>query len=518
MTPQLALATPHRLATEAGAAAFRDGGNALDAALAAAATLAVVAPQDCSIGGDVIALVGPPGGDVRAVNGSGAAALEASVGGTEMPIRGTDPITVPGAVAAWEAIAALGARLPWWRLLAHAIVHADEGVAVSGPLARALQRHPDLIAADPGLAEVFPERIGRRDAVLRQPALALTLRTLAEEGPNALYRGEVGEALVAGLRALGSQLSEEDFAKHRTELTSPLRHTYAGVEVATAPPNSQGFVLLQLLGALEALGGAEELRIAELPSLDANDPLGAPPDPLGAALPLLAELSRLTARDRDVHLADPRRGRPLDRLLSPDHLAYLAASARAGRSAPPGVRHGDGDTVAVVALDDEGHSVSLIQSVYWAFGAGVLEPVTGILCHNRGAGFSLRPGAPNELRGGFRPPHTLMPVLALREGAVVGAHGTMGGPAQPQIHLQLLLHLLRGATAAEAVAAPRWIVDECGHLLVEADAGSIDPTATTIPARDDAAGHAQIVRRTATGLQAGSDPRADASAAAIVER
>jgi gamma-glutamyltranspeptidase len=501
---RLALATPHRLATSAGAAAFRDGGTALDAALAAAATLAVVAPQDCSIGGDAIALVGTPDGRLQVVNASGAAARAAAVSGDEMPIRGTDPITVPGVVAGWESLAAIGARLPWKRLLAPAIDYAEAGFDVAGPLARALARHGDLLRRDPGLRAVFAPH-GRplaAGATLRQPALARSLRALAEGGPAALYRGEVGARFVAGLRALGSRLTEADLADHASELTTPLRRAYAGVEIATAPPNSQGFVLLQLTGASEALG--------------------PPPDPLGPDLPLLAALARLTARDRDLHLADPSAGGApqLERLLGREHLDALAAAAARAPDAPaPRVgRHGDGDTVAVVAMDHEGYAVSLIQSVYWAFGAGVLEPATGILCHNRGAGFSLRPGAANELRGGVRPPHTLMPVLTLRDGAVRGAHGTMGGAAQPQIHLQALLRLLRGASAAETVAAPRWIVDESGALLVEADAGVGPAGARTIPALDDTAGHLQLARRGADGaLEAASDPRADEAGAIVVE-
>jgi gamma-glutamyltranspeptidase len=517
---RLALATPHRLATEAGVAAFRAGGTALDAALAAAATLTVVAPQDCALGGDAIALVGMPGGTLHALNGSGAAARAVDPGALRarhaaMPPRGVDPITVPGVVAAWASIAELGARLPWRELLAGAVVHAEEGVPVSAPLGRALARERALLAADPGLRAVFaPDGVPLHGgAALRQPALARSLRALADGGAEALYRGEIGAGLLAGLRALGAPLHREDLADHETELATPLRCGYAGVEVATAPPNSQGYVLLELLGALAALGD--------------------PPDPLGPSLALLAELCRLTARERDAHLADPRCAAvPVARLLSRAHASELLAgvtraaaedepAAVAGTAAgsepavpAAGIPHAPGgDTVAIVALDDEGHSISLIQSLFWSFGAGVLEPATGIVCHNRGAGFSLDPGAPNALRGGARPPHSLMPVLVLRDGHVEGAHGTMGGLAQPQIHLQVLLRLLRGASAAEAVAAPRWIVQEDGGLAIERDAGARVAGARALPARDDEAGHAQLARRTAAGaFEAGSDPRADAAA------
>ena len=208
-------------------------------------------------------------------------------------------------------------------------------------------------------------------------------------------------------------------------------------------------------------------------------------------------------------------------LLDHDHTAALLAQARAGACGPVSPSRPEacgGDTVAIVALDDDGHAVSLIQSLFWSFGAGVLEPRTGILCHNRGAAFSLDRGVPNALRGGARPPHTLMPVLVLRGDAVVGAHGTRGGLAQPQIHLQVLLHLLRGASATDAVTAPRWIVDEHDRLCIERDASVAAHGAADLPARADATGHAQVVRRTSAGaLEAGSDPRAQA-AGTVVER
>ena len=465
---RLAIATPHRLASEAGAAAFRAGGTAVDAALAAAAVLAVVAPQDCALGGDAFALVALPGGEVHAVNGSGAAAaavdpaaVRARHDGT-MPIRGPDTITVPGAVAAWEAVGRLGARLPWAERLAPAAAYAREDGGDGRALARALAAEAPLIRADPGLREVLG------DGTLRQPALADTLEALRDGGADALYRGEIGVRLVAGLRALGSPLAEADLAAHATELTAPLHTRFAGRDVLTAPPNSQGYVLLELLRPLEQVGGV--------------------PDPAGRELEALGALCRHAAAERDRTLADPR------------------------------VHRAGGDTVAIAALDDEGHAVSLIQSLYWAFGAGVLEPATGILCHNRGAAFSLDPGAPNALRGGARPPHTLMPVLVRRDGQIEGAHGTMGGRAQPCIHLQVLLRLLRGASASEAVAAPRWIVDPGGRLLIEEGAGAPPPDAIVLEPHRDEAGHAQVARWGEGGLEAGADPRADAGAALVVTR
>ncbi len=481
-----AIATPHALATHAGAEALRDGGNAIDAALAAAATLAVVYPHMNAIGGDVIALVHAPGGDVVAVNGSGAAAaaVDPAALGATMPVRGVAPITVPGAVRAWESMHDLGARRPWGSLFDAAIAHARDGVEVAPGLARAIDAEGAVIDADRGLRALL-----RAEGPLRQPALAGTLQTLAADGARALYGGAVGAALVDGLAALGSPLALADLADHASELAEPLTGTLRGEELLTAPPNSQGFVLLELAAALEGL--------------DVWPPA-----------PLLARLFARTGADRDRHLADPRAGAvPLERLLSPEHGAALLDDALDDLRGAAAPRAG-GDTVAVVAADADGWAVSLIQSLFWTFGAGILEPATGILCQNRGASFTLGAG-PRALAPGRRPPHTLMPVLTRRDGRLSGVHGTMGGHSQPQIHLQLLARLLAGDTPAEALNAPRFVVsgDRVAAerpvppgLSVDVDLGS----------RSDEAGHAQLIRIGPEGdFDAASDPRADGAAAVV---
>ncbi|HVL95255.1 MAG TPA: gamma-glutamyltransferase [Solirubrobacteraceae bacterium] len=437
-----ALATPHVAATEAGAAAMAAGGTAIDGALAAAAVLAVAYPHMCALGGDAVALVRRPDGEVVVVNGTGAAPAAADAGAVaarhagRMPATGPDTVTVPGVVAAWAAIAGLGARRGWAELLAPAARLASDGVAIAPGLGRAIADQAAQLLRDPGLAAIFLPRGRplRAGGVLRQPALARTLDVLAAEGAGALYRGSLADSFAAGLSALGVPIDPDDLASHETELAPPLAGGFAGEEVLTSPPNTQGFVLLRMLDGLEP---------------DAGD----------------AELVRrfaAAAAERDATLGDPRAGA--------------------------------GDTVAVVAADEEGHAISLIQSVFASFGAGLLEPATGIVCHNRGAAFSLEPG-PNRLAAGRRPAHTLMPVLTRRGGCLTGVHGTMGGQIQPLIHAQLLLRLAAGAAAQEAVAAPR--------------AGPDGRRAS-----GDAAGHAQVVRlRPGGGFDAGSDPRADGIAA-----
>jgi gamma-glutamyltranspeptidase/glutathione hydrolase len=499
---------------------FRDGGNAIDAALAAAAALTVVYPHQCSIGGDVMALVARPGGELMALNGSGAAAYACSPEtlrrhSREMPLRGPMPITVPGAVGAWQSLARM-ARLPMAIALAPAITFAAEGVPVASSLDRALGELPEL-QSDPGFSSTFSnngESLTEGD-LLRQPALARSLQSIAADGSSALYGGELGKRLIEGLNTLGSPLSLEDLEHHETEVTSPLARTYRDVEVITTPPNSQGFVLLEILAALSYL---DEV-----------------PDPLGEHAPILAQICRLASRDRDRYLADPRHADvPLTEILSERHGADLLDRARAVLEAGIDNRTEaaipKGDTVAVVTADNEGNAASLIQSIFHTFGSGILEPDTGILMHNRGASFDLNPRSPNALLGAKRPLHTLMPVLLRRGNELIGVHGAMGGKAQPQILLQLLLRTLRSESAAGALAAPRWVVggleegEPIDVLQVERSAGEAlvkDLARTGMPVvvledRDEEAGHGQLINRSATGeIDAGTDPRADGSASII---
>ncbi len=536
----LALAAPHAAATEAGRAAFEDGGTAVDAALAACATLTVVYPHMCALGGDAIALVHAPDGTVTSVNGSGAApaaldaarvraALErdpAPVTRTGMPVRGPDTVTVPGVLAAWETLRQLGGALPLARLLRPAIGFAADGCPVARSLAATLAWEPELFAADPGLRAIYFRRHHgaglaplEEGDVYRQPALAASLETIAAHGVHTFYQGELGARYAAGLRAAGSLMTSDDLVAHATEVTAPLREEAFGHDVLTAPPNSQGYVLLQLLRALERSAATRDPgRPSRAPSI--------PPDPLGAACAPMARLFRAAGEDRDRYLCDPRRhdvavaellGHDHVGLLGEDHVGSLGTGLRSRPADEP-----PGDTIACVAVDSDGWAVSIIQSVYQAFGAAILEPSTGIVAHDRGACFSLDPSSPNLIEGGKRPLHTLMPVMLLRHGRLAIVAGTMGGEAQPQIHVQILSRLLGRDGAgdgdlASAVAAPRWIYDE-GALFAEAD---VPPAclaglrSTGMPLEmlarlDESVGHAQYARVAGNGvLEAASDPRAD---------
>jgi gamma-glutamyltranspeptidase len=507
-----AIASPHTVATEAGAVAFERGGNALDAALAAAVTLAVSYPHNCGVGGDLFALVQRPDGSSIGVNASGrapagvdAAALHARYGAT-LPEAGPDPITVPGAVSGWAALHAEGARLTWSDAFGAAIALAHGGVAISRSLADELGGRASLLLTDPGMSSVFfaggePLPLG---TLFRQPALGNTLQTIAEEGPAALYGGRVGERYAAGLQAVGSPMTAEDLARHSADLVAPLISRYRDLDVRVVPPNSQGFALLQMLDLVVRL------------EID--------PDPLGPDAGVLALAFAEANRDRDHHLADADAMlvHP-STLLDDGHLAGLASRVRDGIASaddrPP--RKGHGDTIALVAADADGWAVSLIQSLWDSFGSGILEPETGIIAHDRGNCFTLEPGHPNALAPGKRPFHTLMPVLAHREGRLRAVAGSMGGTSQPQINAHNLIRTMDlGMTAADAVAAPRWTVWNDGAPLATVEGRVPDRTVERLRDAgfgidilhdlDASVGHAHMILIGADGrFDVGSDPRAD---------
>lgn len=498
-----ALATPHALATDAGLAVLRDGGTAIDAAIAAAAVLTVVYPHNVALGGDLFALIHLPDGEVSCINASGwagtavdAAGLRAQYGDW-LPARGAAPVTVPGGVRGWEAMRRFGSRVSWSATLRAAEEAARDGVAVPPSLATHLHDpdNADLIGTG-DFDRVFrphgsPLRAGE---LFRQPALAHTLSTLRSDGPDEFYRGALAERTVGYLQAHQSCLSIADFADFQVEIQQPLRADFGDLAVLASPPNSQGFLLLRALGEVYGLG------------ID---------DPLGAGLGELLRAFHRGNAIRDSMLADPRF---VD-------VSFAAGAAPGGvAAAPPGIPRGD--TVGIAAVDGEGYAVSLIQSVYYAFGSGLIDPVTGVLFHNRGCGFSLDPASPNVIAPRKRPAHTLMPAMTLRRGRIGHVLSTMGGQGQPQILAQILLRGLGGAGAIEAVAAPRAIIgNQSGGgpdtVTIEADlpedavasVRSAGFTPTVVAPHTEALGQANVVFVDANGsMTAASDPRSDGAA------
>lgn len=482
MTSSVAIATPHRAATAVGRRVMEEGGSAVDGALAAAAVLTVVYPHNCALGGDLMALVRDGDGVTRAVNATGPAAglvdvdaLRARHGGV-LPVAGIDTVTVPGLVAGWGELYALGGVLPWASLLAEAERLASEGFVPTAKLLAAIDEAPAPVLVPDG------------DGVLRQAALAETFAILRAEGARALYEGPLAERFAAGLEALGSAIRVGDLASFRPSVEEPLRVGFRGVDVLSAGPNCSGVLLLQALAALEAA------------SLE---------DPLGADAGALAAIFAAGWRQREATLADPRfTPQDLDAWLGPEAISRVVAEQDLGVEGP----RPTGDTIALVTRDAQGRAVSLIQSLYWSFGAQLVEPSTGIILQNRGTSFSLDADHPNVLAPGKRPAHTLMPVMVERDGDLAGVLGTMGGKAQPQIHTQILLHLLAGATPQEAISAPRFAVNDT-TLTLESDltpaaAASLHATGTPVielTPHDEELGHAHAI----WGTTSGTDPRAD---------
>jgi len=461
-----AVVAPHHLATAAGLGILRQGGNAVDAAIATNAVLALVAPESCGVGGDAFWLIwDAAGGRQVALNGSGrsAAAADAAslraAGHTRVPFRGPLSITVPGAVRSWGDAHTRYGRLARDAILAPAIELARDGFAASFDHAQAVESMApvcrQLLGPDNGFDAVFRPggRAWQPGERVRQPALAETLETLAREGFDAFYDGDLGERQATALAAAGSAITLDDLRAHTSTWGEPIEIDYRGVRVTTHPPNSSGAVALEILGILSRF---------EPPDRRLFDAMG-----MGDArwIHLGLEAAKLAMADRDRYLTDPDAGEvPVAELLSPARLDQLAASIDEGHAArplpatnPPG-----GDTIFLGTVDAEGNAVSLIESNWAGFGSGVADPETGIHYHNRGSFFSLDPDHANVLAPRKRTLHTLLPGMLFRDahpGPWVVA-GSMGGDAQPQIHAQFVTAMVDGGVdIGTAIAAPRWFVE-----------------------------------------------------------
>jgi len=519
------IASPHVLASRAGLAILEGGGNALDAAIAAAATIAVVYPHMNSIGGDSFWLVHDARhATLRALNAAGrsAAAVDPDAYrarfGAAMPVRGgAAALTVPGVVSGWwEAHRLsrerLGSPVPWKALLEDAVVHAREGFDVSPGQRRVTAQAAALFAAD-APAEVratfwpvfHPDRLNEGRFV--QPALARTLAEVAEGGADEFYRGALARRIAAGAAAAGSPLALGDLAEHRAEWVEPLRVRYRDGEAASFPPPTQGFAALAILALLEGF---------DLRGLDDADHVH-----------LVVEATKLAFEDRDRWLADPTVVPvPVDRCLDAARLARRRARISRTAAMAPGGAPLDGDTIAIVAADADGNAVSVIQSTYHEFGAAVIAGDTGVLLQNRGAFFSLDPAHPNALAPRKRTAHTLIPSMYLVGGRPRLVYGTMGGEGQPQTQAALVTRMVdRGLGPQAAVEAPRWLYgrtwgEPSRALRLEDRFG--DEVAAALRRRghdvrvvegwSDLMGHAHVIRIEDGALTGGSDPRADGAA------
>ena len=445
------VAAADQLAASAGVGLLARGGSAADAAVATGAVMAVVGPHLCGLGGDMLAMVAPPGSPPEALLSIGRAAAGSDAtrmrgeGMTAMPLRGDiRSVQVPGAVDGWLALHARYGRLPLDEVLEPATELAEDGFAASVMLA--LASH--LVHGLPGAGELCPGgplEIGQR---VRVPGVGRTLRAIARDGRDGFYAGEFGR----GLLALGDgHFAASDLTTSAAEWRRPLQLAAWGHDLWTVPPPSQGY--LTLAGAF----------VAEAAGLGTD-----PDDPRWAHL--LVESWRAVGHDRPAVLFDGADGTAL---LHPGRLDAAAARVADDRAAPPDVAPGhgtmgpaltrlaDGDTTHLCAMDADGLGVSLTQSNALDFGSHLIEPTTGVFLHNRGVGFSLVDGHPAEVGPGRRPPHTLSPMLVTAgDGGLTHLVGAMGGDAQPQIIVQLLARLLHaGQDPATAIAAPRLTLD-----------------------------------------------------------
>lgn len=504
--PRAGVASPHYLASSAGLATLARGGNALDAAIAANLALGVVAPYLCGYGGDVFAIVWD--GRLHGYLGSGRSpkaasidAVRAEVDTDTMPLFGPHSVTVPGAVAGWfELLDRWGTR-SFGELAQHALSYARDGfeltptgeMYVTGSLTM-YDGFPALLAAYDG---------AQAGQVLRQPALAHTIATLAADGPDAYYRGPIAPAIAETVQAAGGLLTTGDLAAYEGRRADPVRALYRDVEIAELPPQTQGIAALEALRILDGFAfpadGADRQH-------------------------LLIEAIKLALADRDDYVSDPDAMVVTpEQMLSDGWIAERRSHLDPRRAATPqaGAAH-VGGTAYLCAADGDGLLVSLIQSNFLSFGSGLHVPEWGINLNNRGSSFTLDPARVNALAPAKLPMHTLMPAMAMRDGEPWLVFGTMGGDSQAQIQVQLLAHIVDdGDDPQDALGAPRWCIDPSNWALRAERSfppGWFDALRSLghepQPTRsgDTGMGHAHAIERTASGYAVATEPRAEGAA------
>jgi gamma-glutamyltranspeptidase/glutathione hydrolase len=503
--------TSQPLAAQAGLQMLYRGGNAVDAALAAAIALTIVEPTSNGIGGDAFTILWD-GKELHGLNASGRspAALtpERFRGKQSIPSYGWDAVTVPGAVSAWVILSERFGRLPFETLFEPAIRYAHNGFLVSPMTARAWSRAASVFADFSEFAAAFlPKgRSPRAGEVFRFADQAKTLARIADTKGEAFYRGDLAERIAAHARASDALLTEADLAGHHADWVGTISQSYRGVELHKLSPNGQGLAALLMLGILE------HHPVADYPADSAD------------SIHVQIEAMKLAFADAHRYVADPQAmDTSIGDLLSGDYLAERACCIDMSHAQDPGYgvpKHGG--TVYLSAADEAGMMISFIQSNYRGFGSGVVVPGTGISLQNRGTGFTLEEGHPNQVGGSKRPFHTIIPGFLTRQGRPLMSFGVMGGSMQPQGHAQMVIRLRDyGQNPQAACDAPRWIVmdgldvavergfkgevlenlRERGHLLTE-----------SAPSSDLFFGRAQLVYRLERGFFAASDHRRDGQA------
>ena len=516
------LTAPHHLAAQTGAAVLREGGNAVEAMVAAAATIAVVYPHMNGIGGDGFWLIAEPGREPVAVRACGASAALATPayyrehGDPAIPARGPRAaLTVAGAIGGWSVALDVSARwgkaLPLHRLLEDAIRYAREGMPISRSQAALTRSKWEELSTVTGFAETFaangPPALG---ACLAQPRLASTLEHLARNGLDDFYRGDVARSMVSDLEAVGSPLRKEDLERYHAARVAPLSVELSTGCVYNHPPPTQGVSSLAILGIFDRMKIAESESFAHIHGL--------------------VEATKRAFRWRNAHVGDPAYmlAEPQS-FLSPESLERESRTIDRLRASPWPEPALPGDTVWMGAADRNGRVVSYIQSLYWEFGSGIVLKESGVNWQNRGSGFTLHKG-PNVLRPGALPFHTLNPALARSRDGRTLAYGTMGGEGQPQTQAAFFTrHMLFGKNMQEAITAPRWLLgrtwgENSANLKVESrfppelirQLEKAGHAIQTIGPFEDMMGHAGAIAFHPDGtLEGATDPRADGACAGI---
>lgn len=500
------VASAHQLASLAGIDTLRGGGNAIDAAIAMSAVMAVVQPYSSHLGGDGFALIRTAAGETLALNAGGRAPAAATPERYPdgIPLRGGRAVAVPGLVDAWCALSGRLGTKSLAETLAPAMTLALEGFAVPSALTRLIRAMQDVLAADAGCREAFlPDGPPAPGSLLRQSDLARTLESIATDGRDGFYGGETGRRIAACVREGGGYLDEADLATNQAVWGEPLTITYNGWTVYEQPLPSQGIVTLMALSTIEGFHHGAE-------------PVVSP-----RVVHESAEAMRLALLDRQTHLGDPDAvDVPVERLLSKGYAAEQRG--RIGQRAGAPVAARSGDTTSFAVADGDGNLVSFIQSVFQPWGAALLAPGTGVLLNDRMRGFSLDPNSPNVLRPGARTVHTLNTWLLERADGLIYAGGTPGADYQVQVNAQLVSAIVdHKLNAQSAIDAPKWALTGPGDLALESRFP--DDAFAELEARghnivralpwESVLCRCQIVGRAANGgLLAASDPRADGAA------
>ena len=523
------IATSQPLASAAGLKVLQDGGNAIDAAVTAAAVLSVVEPSMTGVGGDLFAIVyDAKSGKLHVLNASGRSAYAATPDAfkarnlTAIPSTGVLSVSVPGVVDGWATLLKAHGTIPIARAVAPAIQYAKNGYPVSEIISGQWHGSERKLAADPVTAATFLPN-GHAPApgeIFANPHLAATLETIAAGGRDAFYKGPIAAAIAADMKKRNGLLDARDFAEHTSEWVEPISTNYRGYDVFELPPNTQGFCALEMLNILEGY---------DIKSLGHNS---------AAYLHLVTEAKRIAFADRAAYLADAGSVPPgvIKTLISKEYAALRRKEIDPAHAAadykpmqPGGTGSGPdrfnedltgrdlGDTVYLTAADGQGNVISLIQSLFDDFGSGIVAGDTGILLHNRGSLFNLKPGHPDEIAPHKRPMHTLIPAMVMKDGKLWLSFGVMGGDMQAQGHAQVLVNLIDfGMNLQEAGEATR-IRHGGANLMVDSALPADVRTALT------ALGHHVVVSPgSAFGgfqgimidpkthvLMGGSDPRKD---------